>query len=137
MDELRPQLQTFRDERRRELFDLPEAPRPPEETPAPARFLPGFDNVILSHADRTRIMADEYRPRVTTKNLLVLPTFLVDGFVAGTWKFSREKTIVKLSLSPFARLSTAVKAELSAEGKHLAAFLDPEASKRVVSFEKA
>jgi len=88
LEDLRPKLKTFRDERKRELFDLPDAPRPTEDTPAPVRFLPGLDNVILAYADRTRIIADEHRSLVTTRNLQVLPTFLVAGFVAGTWKYS-------------------------------------------------
>src|SRR5204863_7940547 len=86
LNELRPQLRVFRDERRRELFDLPEAPRPPADTPVPVRFVADFDNLILSHADRTRVIADEHRPVVITNNGQVLPTFLVDGFVAGTWR---------------------------------------------------
>src|SRR6185436_7657819 len=85
-EELRPELVTFRDERKRELFDLPDAPRPSEEQPVPVRFLPEFDNLVLSHDDRTRIIADEHRPKVTLKNLQVRATFLVGGFVAGTWK---------------------------------------------------
>ena len=121
LEELRPQLVTFRDDRKRELFDLPEAPRPSEDTPAPARFLPGFDNLILSHADRTRIMADEHRPLVTTKNLLVLPTFLVDGFVAGTWKSSLAKKEARLTVLPFEPLSKAAKAELALEAREAGA----------------
>src|SRR5262249_10825784 len=81
LGEPRPQLRVFRDDRNRELFDLTDAPRPPEDTPVPARFVADFDNLILSHADRTRVIADEHRPVVITKNGQVLPTFLVDGFV--------------------------------------------------------
>jgi hypothetical protein len=135
LDDLRPKLVTFRDDRKRELFDLLEAPRPPEDTPAPARFLPGFDNLILSHADRTRIMADEHRPRVTTKNLQVLPTFLVDGFVAGTWKSTRVKATARLAVTPFTPLTAAVKAELAEEADRLLGFIEPGADKRMVSFE--
>jgi len=135
LEELRPQLQTFRDERKRELFDLPEAPRPPEDTPAPVRFLPGFDNLILSHADRTRIIADEHRPRVITKNLLVPPTFLVDGFVAGTWKCTRAKKIVSLAISPFVAISAAVKKQLAKEGEKLAQFLEPDGEEYALVFE--
>ena len=134
LDELRPRLRVFRDERKRELFDLAEAPRPSEDTPSPVRFLPGFDNVILSHADRTRIMADEHRPRVTTKNLLVLPTFLVDGFVAGTWKHARVKAAACLTVSPFARLPAAAKAQLAEEGEKLVRFVVPEANQWTTQF---
>lgn len=137
LERLRPKLVTFRDERKRELFDLPDAPRPAEETAAPVRFLPGFDNAILAHADRARIVADEYRSRVTTKNLLVLPTFLVDGYVAGTWNCARVKKAAKLTLTPFEKLSAKAKKELGAEGKALAKFIEPGAESFEVAFEAA
>jgi hypothetical protein len=135
LNELRPQLQVFRDERRRELFDLPEAPRPPEDTPVPVRFVADFDNLILSHADRTRIIADEHRPVVITNNGQVLPTFLVDGFVAGTWKVSRVRKTAALAVSPFTPLSSTAKSELAAEGEGLARFLQPEADQFDLCFE--
>lgn len=135
LEGLRPKLQTFRDDRKRELFDLPEAPRPPEDTPAPVRFLPGFDNVILAHADRARIIDDEYRSRVTTKNLLVLPTFLVDGFVAGTWKTSRTKKVATLTLSPFAPLRKPARAQLAEEGETLVRWIEPDAGQWTIAFE--
>jgi hypothetical protein len=134
LDGLRPRLRTFRDERKRELFDLPDAPRPPADTPVPVRFLPGFDNAILGHHDRSRIIADEHRPKVTTKNLQVLPTFLVDGFVAGTWKISGAGAKAKLTLSPFAPLMAAVKAKLTEEAKELLSFVEPDASKPAIEF---
>jgi hypothetical protein len=135
LDGLRPQLRAFRDDRKRELFDLPEGPRPPEDTPAPVRFLPGFDNVILSHADRSRIIADEHRPRVTTRNLQVLPTFLVDGFVAGTWASSRVKAKACLTVSPFAPLPAAARAQLADEGEALVRFIEPDAVQWAIRFE--
>ncbi|WP_422928704.1 winged helix DNA-binding domain-containing protein [Singulisphaera sp. PoT] len=135
LEELRPQLQTFRDERNRELFDLPDAPLPPEDTPAPVRFLPGFDNVILSHADRTRIIADEHRPRVTSKNLLVAPTILIDGVVAGVWKCTLAKKVATLKVTPFIPPSAAVKKQLTKEGEKLARFIEPEARSHAVEFE--
>jgi hypothetical protein len=136
LDRLRPKLQSFRDERKRELFDLPEAPRPSEETPTPARFLPGFDNVILAHDDRSRIIADEHRPVVTTRNLQVLPTFLVDGFVAGTWKTARVKSIATLTISPFKAMPAKAKAELGEEGEQLIRVLEPEAEQQRLVFAK-
>lgn len=135
LDSLRPSLQTFRDDRKRELFDLPEAPRPSEDTPAPVRFIPGFDNLILSHADRTRIIADDHRSLVTTRNLQVLPTFLVDGFVAGTWNCTRAQRTVALKISPFAALSRPVKAKLTEEAERLARFIEPDAAGWTVRFE--
>lgn len=124
---MRPELVVFRDERNRELFDLPDAPRPPAETPAPVRFLPEFDNVLLAHADRQRIISDAHRPRVVTRNLLVLATFLVDGFVAGTWRLERRRREVTLTLSPFEPLSAQATADLVEEGEKLARFIEPEA----------
>jgi hypothetical protein len=133
-EELRPTLVTFRDERKRELFDLPDAPRPSEDEPTPIRFLPDFDNLVLSHDDRTRIMADEHRPRVTLKNLQVRATFLVDGFVAGTWKVERKKKVAILTVEPFAKLSkTAVKA-LETEGDSLLRFAEEDAETREIRF---
>ena len=88
LERLRPQVRVFRDERGRELFDLPAAPRPDDDVPAPPRFLPEFDNLVLSHADRTRVLADEHRGFVVTKNLRVRATFLWDGFACGTWALS-------------------------------------------------
>jgi hypothetical protein len=137
LNELRPQLQVFRDDRRRELFDLPGAPRPPEEMPVPARFVADFDNLILSHADRTRVIADEHRTVVITKNGQVLPTFLVDGFVAGTWKLSRVRKTALITVSPFAPLPSAARSELEAEGKTLARFLEPNAAQFDLRFEAA
>jgi hypothetical protein len=107
-ESLRPSLVTFLDERKRELFDLPDAPRPDADTPAPVRLLPEFDNVILGHKDRARIIADAHRPMVTTKNLQVRATFLVDGFVAGTWRMETKKGRPSLQLEPFGRLPKAV-----------------------------
>jgi hypothetical protein len=124
-EELRPDLLTFRDERKRELFDLPDAPRPPADAPAPVRFLPGFDNAILGHSDRTRIIADEHRPRVSTKNLQVLPTFLVNGFVAGTWDSAAGKKTATLTLAPFFPMRGKAKGEVVEEAERLVLFLGP------------
>jgi hypothetical protein len=137
LDELRPELRVFRDGRNRELFDLPEAPRPPEETPAPARFVADFDNLVLSHADRTRVITDEQRRIVITKNGMVLPTVLVDGFVAGTWKAGRVRKTAVVTVTPFAALPPAAREELTAEGERLARFLEPEAAHAQVKFEEA
>ena len=126
-EELRPELATVRDERKRELFDLPDAPRPGEDTPAPVRFLPEFDNLVLAHDDRTRVIADEHRPKVTLKNLQVRATFLVDGFVAGTWKVERKKKTATLVLEPFGKLLKKTVAELEREGTALLRFVEEDA----------
>lgn len=132
-ESLRPRLQTFRDEKKRELFDIPDAPRPDAGTPAPVRFLPGFDNIVLGHADRSRILAEEHRTLVVTKNLQVLPTFLVDGFVAGTWDATLKKASATITLKPFGTIPTTAKKALEAEGERLAAFLAPGASRHEVA----
>ncbi|MET9660033.1 winged helix DNA-binding domain-containing protein [Streptomyces sp. NPDC006510] len=84
-ERLRPQLVTFRDENGVELFDLPDAPRPDEDTPAPPRFLPEFDNVLLGHADRTRVIPPQYHGRNGNGNQ-AYGTVLVDGFLAAVWR---------------------------------------------------
>lgn len=135
-DRMRPRLATFRDERQRELFDLPDAPRPAPDCPAPVRYLPDFDNLVLAHEDRRRVVADEHRGALVTKNLLVRATFLVDGFVAGTWKIERTKKSATLALEPFAKLSKKVVAELEREGQELLAFAEPDAATRAVRVAK-
>jgi len=136
-EQLRSELLTLRDAQGRELFDLPDAPRPSEDVTAPVRFLPDFDNVILSHVDRSRIIAEEYRPRVVTRNLLVLPTFLVDGFVAGTWKITATKRVRSLTLSPFIALRGEVRDALVEEGERLAPFMAPRADRTAVEMPLA
>jgi len=131
-ESLRPTLVTFRDERKRELFDLPDGARPDEDTPAPVRFIPDFDNLVLSHDDRTRIMANEHRSRVTTKNLQVRATFLVDGFVAGTWKAERKRKTAVLLMEPFGAVAKRTRSQLEEEGESLLAFLEDDATEREV-----
>lgn len=133
-DALRDELAVFRDERGRELFDLPDAPRPAPETPAPPRFLPEFDNLVLAHDDRSRVIDDALRPKVVTKNLRVLATFLVDGRVAGTWEVERKKRDATLELTPFAKLAKPEREALAGEGERLLGFLEPDAEKRAVRF---
>jgi hypothetical protein len=135
-ERLRPKLVTFTDERKRELFDLPDAPRPDPDTPAPVRFLPEFDNALLAHDDRTRIVADEHRKSVFTTNLQVAGTFLVDGFVAGTWKALRKTKSATLSLKPLAPLSKKHAASIAIEGEALLKFLEPDAVTSDVRMEK-
>ncbi len=127
LDGMRDRLEVFADERGRELFDLPDAPRPGDDVPAPPRFLPEFDNLVLAHDDRTRVIADERRPLVTTKNLRVKATFLVDGDVAGTWTIAVKRKVATLTLAPFGTLPKRAVAELEAEGEALLRFAEPDA----------
>jgi hypothetical protein len=101
------------------LLDLPDAPRPDPETPAPVRFVPPFDNLLLSHVDRTRVIPDEARKAMASPNGQVPGVFLVDGFVRGTWRMDGA-----LRLTAFDRLSTKDKRALEAEGNRLTGFLD-------------
>jgi hypothetical protein len=128
VDAVRPSLVTFRDARGRELFDLPDAPRPPADTPAPVRFLPDYDNLLLAHADRSRIIAAEHRPRVTSANLQIAATFLIDGVVAGSWKIERTARRAELRIEPFVSVSKTHRAELEDEGTRLLRFVEPGAA---------
>lgn len=134
VDRLRPRLVVYRDDSGRELFDLPDAPMPDEDGPAPVRFVPEFDNLLLAHARRERIISDEDRRRTFTSNGIIRATFLVDGFVAGMWRIARsggsgdtggsdrrgpEST---LDIEPFRPLDAADREALVAEGERLAAF---------------
>jgi hypothetical protein len=119
LERLEP-LRRFRDGAGRELLDIARAPLPDPETPAPVRFLPKWDNVLLAWADRTRILPEEYRKRVIGQNGDVAQTFLVDGFVAGTWS-ARDGRVV---IEPFGRLTRAQLDDVAAESARLEAFLD-------------
>ncbi len=113
------ELRTFRDENGRELLDVPRAPLPDGDMPVPVRFLPKWDNLLLSHADRTRVMAEEYRKTIIGMNGDVAQTFLVDGFVAGAWTVEKGRVV----LQPFTPLSRTTKRELGEEAERLEAFL--------------
>jgi hypothetical protein len=117
LDALEP-LARFHDERGRELLDLPRAPRPGADTPAPVRFMPRFDNLVLSHKDRSRILADAHRGAVIDGGW-VKSTFLVDGFVAGTWEVERGRVVVE----PFAPLPRAARRGVADEAAKLEAWL--------------
>ncbi|MBC9712939.1 AlkZ family DNA glycosylase [Streptomyces sp. TRM66268-LWL] len=117
-ERLRPGLSAFRDENGVELFDLPDAPRPDADTPAPARLLPEFDNLLLSHADRSRVVRPEHKGRTWAGNF-AYSVFLIDGFLAGTWAMTEEKDRVTVTFEPFDKLTKSQKAELEAEAAQL------------------
>ena len=128
--DLRPQLRGLRDERKRELFDIPDGPLPDAdaaEAPIPPRFLPEFDQLVLAHADRSRFIDDADRARIVTKNLRVRATFLWDGRVAGTWEIVRKKAIATLQIAPFRALPEMATAGLATEGEALLRFVEPDA----------
>ena len=134
---LRGQLRAFRDERKRELFDLPDAPRPPEDTPAPARFVPEYDNLLLAHDDRSRVVPREHHAKIFLSTARVAPTFLVDGHVAGTWKVELKKRVANLTVAAWEPIPRQARDELGLEGERLARFVEPTAEKVAVRFEKA
>jgi Winged helix DNA-binding domain len=122
VDRLRHQLRAYVDDEGRELLDLPDAPRPDEDAPAPVRFLPEYDNLLRSHVERSRVLPPEYKPLLATKNDSPMPTFLVDGFVRGTWRLSTERSRATLRVVPFAALGAATTA-VAAEAERLLEFL--------------
>jgi hypothetical protein len=122
VDRLRPGLRTFRDERGKELFDLPDAPRPAAGTPAPVRLVAEFDNLVLSHADRGRVISPAHRQRLNTRNGIFPGTVLVDGFVAGMWRITRSRGAATLTLEVFVPVSPADRDAIAAEAKRLLGF---------------
>ncbi|MBB6670193.1 AlkZ family DNA glycosylase [Cohnella nanjingensis] len=135
LETLRPRLATFRDEHGNELFDVPDAPRPDADTPAPVRFIGEFDNMLLSYADRSRILPEAYRSQVFTVNGIIRSTFLVDGFVRGLWTTERKRGVATLIVKPFEPLGPADLQALTEEGERLLEFSAPDAAVREIRFE--
>ena len=133
-ERLRPQLRVFAGEDGQEFFDLPRAPRPDPGTPAPPRLVAEWDNLLLSHADRSRVLSEAHRARVFTINGIVRGTVLLDGFVAGTWKIEREKlksrNTATVLLEPFGRWSKADRAGVEKEALDLLAFASDDEGER-------
>jgi len=125
LERLRPRLRTFRDEAGRELFDVPNGPLPDPETAAPVRYLPLYDNVFLSHADRSRIVDPRHKGGSFLKGF-----FLVDGFLVGAWQVERDGSTATLRLVPVEPITRAQRADLRNEGERLLAFTDPAATAR-------
>lgn len=125
---LRPGLRVCRDERGRELLDLPDAPLPDPDTPAPPRFLPAFDNAVLGYDDRSRIIDDQHRGLSVTGARFVL----VDGRVAATWTVEEPARSTVLRVAPLVRIGRDDRAALVAEGERLLTFLTDGAGGRVV-----
>jgi len=117
-----------RDDRGRELFDAPDAPLPDPETTAPVRFLPEYDNVLLGHDDRSRIVS----PGVTPWTEVGWGSVLVDGFGSARWKMERDREAATLLVEPFGKLPRAAGGEVAEEGANLLSFLAPDAGSRDV-----
>jgi len=129
VERLRPKLITLRDERGRELFDLPDAPRPDPETPAPPRFLPEYDNVLLSHADRTRVNDLKRQIPLPPGNGAMMGNLLVDGFYRGMWRITKQT----LTVSPFVALSKKDTNAIAEEGARLLTFVTDAPGEVVIS----
>lgn len=114
-------LRRFRDGDGRLLFDVPRAPLPDTSTPAPVRFLSTWEALLLVHARRTEVLPEAYRPLVfSNRNPHSVPTFLVDGAVAGTWRYERGR----VSVEPFEPLAGPIRDAVDAEARALARFHD-------------
>jgi hypothetical protein len=124
LERLRPRLAVFRDERGRELFDVPDGPRPDPDTPAPVRFLPEYDNLLLSHADRSRFLSDDERRQLSAGTRAVKGSVLHDGRGIGTWRMDGDALVVD-HLVPLAKRAAAA---IEAEGRRALAFLEPAGS---------
>jgi hypothetical protein len=122
-------LRTFRSEAGRELFDLPDAPRPDPDTPAPVRFLPQFDNVALSHADRGHIAGDATSWPTDDLHWSAL---LVDGFINGVWRITRERRSATLAVRLLGPVPAPDRSAVEEEAARLLAFLAPDAEQRQV-----
>src|SRR5918998_1119250 len=137
-ERLRPRLVTFRDEAGSELFDLPHAPRPDPDVPAPVRFLGEYDNVLLGHADRTRIIPSDFPWMEMLAPGRFVSSLLVDGMLRGTWWIERDgKRSATLAIRPFGELSAAEREEVAAEAERMVEFSEPVAAARDVRFERA
>jgi Winged helix DNA-binding domain len=123
MEQLRPSLVTFRDEQGVELFDLPSAPRPGEEVPAPVRLAAEFDNLLLAHADRSRVVHPDHLKRFYTINGIFPGSVLLDGFVAGMWRLARTKSTATLTVELFG--PTRERDRVAGEAERLLAFCAP------------
>ncbi len=134
VEELGTELRAFRGEDGSELFDLPGAPRPDPGTPAPVRLAAEFDNLVLSHADRSRIVSDEHRGRMSTRNGIFPGTVLLDGFVAGMWRIARTGGTATLMVELFRDVGASDRDAIAAEGLRMLAFSDPGAEARDVRF---
>jgi hypothetical protein len=133
-EKLRPRLKVFRNDRGAELFDVPTAPRPDGETDVPVRFLPDFDNILLAHADRTRIMPSGKHLGIFSSNGTMMGSVLGDGFVRAKWAPVTAKGTTTLVITPFEKpVAKTEQGPVAEEGLRLLQFLAP-AEKHEVRF---
>ena len=134
---LRPALRAFRDENGTELLDLPDAPRPDPGTPAPVRLVAEYDNLILSHADRARVVSERDRPRLYGRNGVFPGTVLVNGFVAGLWRMARSAGAVTLTVEPFGKIGVRDRDAITDEARLMLAFAAPAGAAQDIRFAPA
>jgi hypothetical protein len=132
---LRPRLRVFRDDRGRELLDVPDAPLADPDAPAPARFMAEFDNVLVAWSDRTRVIHERHRD-VVVRNL-GRPFLMVDGYAAGWWKIEAKRGAATLLIEPLEPLDRADEEAVVEEGERLLAFVAPDAANRQVRVSAA
>src|SRR5438132_10073925 len=134
LERIAPKLRTFSDGDGRVLYDLPRAPRPAADLPAPVRFLPRYDELLISYQHRDRVIAPAHRRAVYAKNAIVEAVVMVDGFAAGTWALTHTRDEAVLRVSPFRRLAPKERAAVATEARALLSFLAPEAKTVGVRF---
>jgi hypothetical protein len=129
----RLRLRTFRTDEGKVLFDLPGAPLPGGDAPAPIRFLPTWDATLLAHARRTQILPEHFRPLVfDPKTPHSVSTFLVDGHVAGKWHVERSARKATIVLEPYEPLPRAARREVRDEATRLVRFVEPQSASHAV-----
>jgi hypothetical protein len=137
-ERLRPMLVSFRDERGKELFDVPDAPRPDADVPAPVRFLGEYDNALLGHADRRRIIPEDFPWTAMLEEGRFVSNLLVDGMVRATWRIDRDdKRRATLVIRPFGKFSKAERDDVAAEAQRMVDFTAYDAEARDIRLETA
>ena len=136
IEPIKSKLRLFVDENGVELYDLPDMPLPDIDAPLPVKFIPEYDNLLIGHADRTRILPEEHRKKVFLSAGRVLSTILVDGFVAGVWKIETTKSHAILRINPFVVLSDSQREALITEGERLIRFVADSAQTISVEFSQ-
>jgi hypothetical protein len=134
LEPFKAELIIYRDEQGKELLDLPGMLLPEGDTPAPVRFIPEYDNLLIAQADRRRVIADTDRPKVFLSAARVRATILVDGFVRGAWKTERVKKAATLIIEPFGVIPDEARETLIEEGESLIRFIEDDADTFVVRF---
>jgi hypothetical protein len=134
---LRGELASFADEDGRTLYDLPDAPRPSADTPAPPRLTGPYDNLVLSHADTSRVVPPAHKPKVMTQNGLIAGPVLLDGFVAGNWRIKATKELATLTIAQYEAYNKKDVAALRREASRLLDFAAPDTAERDVVFAQA